>query len=274
MRNLDDLCADAIWWAKYGNLGYDQGDRYAWERSGYSAGTEVDCSSFVRGLLKKNGFEVGGFTYTGNESAELCKHGWRRVFNDGSPRKGDILLNDSYHTALYVGNGQLAQASRGEAGHRVSGGAPGDQDGYETNVRSYYDYPWNCYLRYSGTSSGTSDGGAIIRVDGLWGRDTNGLLQHVLGTREDHVISGQPISNRPLLPGCTGGWEWVPDDRATGSLAIAALQERIGADPDGKLGPQSIGLLQVHYHVDVDHVLSCPSRTVALMQETLNRGEV
>lgn len=271
MDSIDQVCDDAEWWALHGDLGYDQADRWSWRDSGYRPHTEVDCSSFVISLLQKHGYPTGAASYTGDMAQELCRLGWRKVANDGNPRRGDILLNYVHHTALYLGGGRLAQASRGESGHRVSGGAPGDQDGWETNVRNYYDYPWDCYLRYEGAPSGPS---RIIRVDGYWGSDTNGLLQHVLGTHEDRVISGQPVSNRPLLPGCTGGWEWVPDSKATGSLAIAALQERIGADPDGKLGPQSIGLLQSHYGVDVDHVLSCPSRTIALMQAALNRGEV
>ena len=44
----------------------------------------------------------------------------------------------------------VAQASRGEAGHSTNGGKAGNQDGYETNLRGYYNYPWSCYLRYVG----------------------------------------------------------------------------------------------------------------------------
>ena len=73
-------------------------------------------------------------------SSELCARGWQRVVNDGNPQPGDILLNDACHTAVYLGNGLLAQASNGEPGHEVSGGESGDQAN-ETNVRSYYNYP-------------------------------------------------------------------------------------------------------------------------------------
>lgn len=255
------------------SLGYDQGDR--WD---IRDGGECDCSSLVIWALRQGGFDTGAASYTGDLSANLTARGWRRLPPDLSTlRPGDVLLNDAYHVCMVVaGSGRsatVAQASIDERG-RATGGRSGDQDGHETNERTAYVYAhggWDCILRYEGATSGSS---RVIRVDGYWGSDTNGLLQHVLGTHEDRVISGQPVSNRPLLPGCTGGWEFVPDDRATGSLAIAALQEKIGADPDGKLGPQSIGLLQAHYGVDVDHVLSCPSRTIALMQEALNRGEV
>lgn len=233
MRNIDDLCADAIWWARYGNLGYDQGDRYTWESSGYSTGKEVDCSSFVRGLLKKNGFEVGGFTYTGNESSELCKHGWIRVANDGNPHKGDILLNDSHHTALYVGNGQVAQASRGEAGHRVSGGRAGDQDGYETNVRSYYNYPWTCYLRYVGAQQApqpAKPGGRFsLAVDGWLGPETARAMEIVFAGTDfgDRRISSQPRPNGAYWPCNSGGIEFIAPSRAKGSTTMRALQKAV-----------------------------------------------
>jgi hypothetical protein len=82
-------------------------------------------------------------------SAALTARGWVRVANNGNPQAGDILLNDANHVAVYLGGGQLAQASYDEH-RRASGGASGDQTGRETNVSPYYNYPWNCYLRYTG----------------------------------------------------------------------------------------------------------------------------
>jgi nucleoid-associated protein YgaU len=64
---------------------------------------------------------------------------------------GDVLLNDQHHTAMYVGNGQIAMASIDENGN-LAGGTPGDQTGRETLVRSYYNKPWSCVLRFHGTA--------------------------------------------------------------------------------------------------------------------------
>lgn len=80
-------------------------------------------------------------------------------------KKGDVLLNETHHTALVVtdGAGTIVHASINEKGTAV-GGASGDQTGKEICTRSYYNYPWGCVLRYgqggstSGSSGGTSGG--------------------------------------------------------------------------------------------------------------------
>lgn len=269
MDSIDQVCDDAEWWALHGDLGYDQADRWSWRDSGYRPHTEVDCSSFVISLLKKHGYPTGAASYTGDMAQELCRHGWRKVPNDGNPRRGDILLNYVHHTALYLGSGRLAQASRGESGHRVSGGAPGDQDGWETNVRGYYDYPWDCYLRYVGTGSTAPKGG--IEEDGWWGGETTRALQRLLGVEVDGVISGQPEENRPLVQAASYGWEWV-SGRADGSVTVARLQGVWGARVDGLLGPETIRCMQRYYGTTVDGVLSGPSLAVEAMQRAVNAG--
>ena len=139
-----------VYWCLHGNLGYDQYNR--WD---IRPGGEADCSSLVIWALREAGQDTGGATYTGNLSANLVARGWQRIIPNGKPQPGDILLNDVHHVAVYVGNGQLAQASIDERG-RASGGQSGDQSNYETNVRPYYNYPWNCYLRYVGKGGGSS----------------------------------------------------------------------------------------------------------------------
>lgn len=142
MGDINKLVERMVYWCVEGNLGYDQDQRWnIWE------GGECDCSSLVVHALQEAGFETGDASYTGNMSKNLCDHGWERVDNDGYPRVGDILLNDRCHVAVYVGNGLVAQASIDERG-KARGGKSGDQSGYETNLKPYYDYPWDCYLRY------------------------------------------------------------------------------------------------------------------------------
>lgn len=150
LPSIDKFVERMVYWCSEGNLGYDQSNR--WD---IRYGGECDCSSLVIFALRESGFDTGSASYTGDMSSNLCARGWNRVANDGNPQYGDILLNDANHVAAYVGNGQLAQASIDENG-RISGGAGGDQSDRETNVRSYYDYPWDCYLRYTGESSGSS----------------------------------------------------------------------------------------------------------------------
>jgi len=133
------------------NLGYDQSNRLDFRKGG-----ETDCSALViltceqAGLLPRNNIRKSiGATFTGNMRANFRDRGWQVLPNlpVSQLQPGDVLLNDADHTAMYVGNGQLAQASIGEHG-LVAGGASGDQTGGETLVRSYYDFPWSCVLRY------------------------------------------------------------------------------------------------------------------------------
>lgn len=150
MGNVNTLIDRMRYWCASGNLGYDQAQR--WD---IRVGGECDCSSLVIHCLKEAGFDTGSSSYTGNMSSQLTARGWRRLPNNGRPQPGDILLNDVHHVAVYLGGGQLAQASIDERG-RASGGRSGDQTDHETNIRSYYNYPWNCYLRYAGAQEGTS----------------------------------------------------------------------------------------------------------------------
>lgn len=151
--SLDKFVKAMVWAAESDKVGYDQSlpDRLSVEF--YSTkSTETDCSWLTIAALKYAGFDTGSASYSGDLSAALCKRGWKRVANNGRPQVGDILLNDADHVAVYVGNGMLAQASIDEKGG-TRGGKAGDQTGQEVNVRSYYDYPWDCYLRYTGGGS-------------------------------------------------------------------------------------------------------------------------
>jgi LysM repeat protein len=67
--------------------------------------------------------------------------------NPKNLKRGDILLNEKHHTAIYVGDGNIVHASLNEKGG-IYGGKTGDQTGKEICVRSYYDRPWDLVLRY------------------------------------------------------------------------------------------------------------------------------
>lgn len=150
MADLNVLIARMRYWCDVASLGYSQSDR--WD---IRDGGNADCSSLVIWCLREAGFDTGGATYTGNLSAELTARGWARLPNDGNPQPGDILLNDQDHVAVYIGGGRLAQASMSE--HGTAWGSGGDQTGGETNTAPYYDYPWDCYLRYTGPQDEEDD---------------------------------------------------------------------------------------------------------------------
>jgi len=58
---------------------------------------------------------------------------------------GDVLLNEAHHTAMYCGGKKMVHAR----GQSFGGPATGDQ-GAEIAITDYYNYPWNCVLRYTG----------------------------------------------------------------------------------------------------------------------------
>ena len=146
MPSLSKFCDRMRYWCTQGNLGYDQGNR--WD---IRYGGECDCSSLVIFCLQEAGFDTGSASYTGNMSSNLTARGWKRIPFTWSPQAGDILLNDANHVAAWLGD-CLAQASIDENGD-IAGGQSGDQTDRETNVRSLYDYPWDCILRYTGAQS-------------------------------------------------------------------------------------------------------------------------
>ena len=149
MPSLQEFCDAMRWAADSDKVGYSQSDRYSLQEWKFFTEelTNTDCSALTIEALQYAGFDTGNATYTGNMSSELCARGWVRLSPYIDLEPGDILLNDQYHVAVWLGD-CLAQASLGESG-LVSGGAPGDQTGWEVNTRGWYDYPWDCVLRFT-----------------------------------------------------------------------------------------------------------------------------
>lgn len=113
-----------------------------------------DCSSGVIDAWERAlPGSTGGATYTGNmrrgftESGCFTWHPW----GDGyKPRRGDVYLNESHHTEMYVGGGKLAGFRGSERG--TIDGAEGDQTGRESRISDVYIYSkgWDGILAYTG----------------------------------------------------------------------------------------------------------------------------
>ena len=346
MPSVEEFAKAMEWWCRYGDLGYDQANR--WD---LRVGGETDCSALIIGVLDKCGFDTGNATYTGNMAANLTAHGWEMLDPGVDKQRGDILLSHANHVACYLGDGLVAQASIDERGD-IAGGQSGDQAD-ETNVHPYYDYPWDCVLRYVGGDTNavpTYGGGSVYNpnqydesyvrnvqdlllakgynlgadgadgvlgeltfnaiktfqadhggltvdgipgpqtvaalkggsvtpqpavqpaVDGYWGEQTTRMLQGVLGTTVDGVVSSQAAPNRPYLPGCMDGWEFVAASEAEGSQMIAAMQAALGVEADGIMGPATVNALSARYGLEGDGHLDAPSATIRAMQECLLNG--
>ena len=130
---MENLCGDDT-------HGYSQYHRY---------GPDYDCSSAVIYALEQAGWPMNGALTTDHIRAPLVAQGWAWLPPSIPKERGDILLAEEYHVAVYVGGGLLAEFAIDEAGG-IAGNQQGDQTGTEAYIHEYYDYPWDGVLRYTG----------------------------------------------------------------------------------------------------------------------------
>ena len=157
MRKTEKATKQMESWAQDSSHGYDQD--YRWGEKG-----DFDCSSAVIQAWQNAGVPVKakGATYTGDMRTVFLSCGFKDVTSKvnrstGSGLlRGDVLLNETHHVAMYCGNGKEVEASINEKG-TAHGGQPGDQTGKEFLIRSYRNYPWDCVLRYSENGAAAND---------------------------------------------------------------------------------------------------------------------
>ena len=144
MNVIDKAINWAVSIANDNSHGYDQLHRW---------GPDYDCSSLLISAWQQAGVPVqaNGATYTGNMKNVFVKCGFEAIkFNRSvSLKRGDVLLNEKHHTAMYIGDGKVVMASINENGKAV-GGRTGDQTGREILTCNYYvpSYGWDYVLRY------------------------------------------------------------------------------------------------------------------------------
>ena len=146
MGKIDGAVSWAIAIANNPAHGYDQIHRW---------GPDYDCSSLVISAWESVGLAVreAGASYTGNMRGAFLSCGFRDVIGSVDLatgiglEPGDVLLNYGAHTAMVTGNGRMVAARINEHG-QTTGGAEGDQTGREICQQAYYNYPWDCVLRY------------------------------------------------------------------------------------------------------------------------------
>ena len=212
--------------ASDGKHGYDQTHRW---------GPDYDCSSLLITVWEQAGVPVraGGATYTGNMREVFMRCGFADVTGEvslGDGRglvAGDVLLNHRNHTAMMVDKYNLVQARINELG-TVTGGQTGDQNGGEIAVRSYYNFPWDCVLRYKENDgeAGEKAEEETVQLRGL------PLLRR--GSRGDAVRAAQYLllCRGLSLPkyGADGDYGQETED------AVKKFQRLKGLEADGECG--------------------------------------
>lgn len=147
---------------RYGTGTYETVDLGDGETATIANG-DRDCSSGVITALEAVGVDCHGASYTGNMKSCLLKTGlftWHAQGDGYSAKRGDIYLNEVHHTAVCTNDNPdtLAQFSISEKG--TISGQTGDQTGRESNIRAYYNYPWDGKLVWK-----DNDGSANISTD-------------------------------------------------------------------------------------------------------------
>lgn len=207
--------------------GYDQAHRW---------GPDYDCSSFVIEAWEKAGVFVktSGASYTGDMYFAFLRCGFEDVTNavniytGGGMQKGDVLLNKASHTELYIGDGKCVKASINERGG-VTGGQPGDQTGREIYIGRYYNYPWDCVLRYkpSEKAADKSDEETALPC-------TVKLPELARGSKGEAVKAMQYLLNGR---GCSCGMYGADGDFGPATeAALLAFQRRNDLEADGICG--------------------------------------
>lgn len=149
---IEAACEFAVQLANDDSHGYDQINRWL---------PNVDCSSLVVLCYEHAGIPVkkAGATYTGNLKRGFEKCGFTVIpFKPVKPvlKRGDVLFyhyvrdKKTYgHAIIYLGNGQIVQASINEKG-TATGGKTGDQTKREVAVGKFYipAHGWDYVLRY------------------------------------------------------------------------------------------------------------------------------
>ena len=235
--------------------GYDQGNRW---------GPDYDCSSLVISAYKHAGVPLTA-TYTGNMRSDFLNHGFAIPVNvnlatGAGLQPGDVLLNIVHHTAMYVGNGKIVHAAGNERGG-ATGGVTGDQTGREICVTGYFNFPWDCVLRYVAKEDAPDTGDGIYTVqsgDTLWG-----IAERFFGSGMAYpvIVSANHIEDGFIYPGQIltipkAGSEKKPEPESVTaslpvlkhgmvSMSVRAMQAILSMrgyelDVDGDFGPVTL----------------------------------
>lgn len=159
MSKIDKAVAWAVDIANDNTHGYSQTVRW---------GNSYDCSSLIISAWQNAGVPVktAGATFTGNMYPIFCNNGFADVtsginLNTGAGlKKGDVLLNKADHTAMCIdSNTHYVVHARSSEGTSDTA----DNSGNEIRTQPYWNYPWDCVLRYM-KDNATDDSNVVVEA--------------------------------------------------------------------------------------------------------------
>ena len=229
---VEKAVAWAIDTANDNSHGYSQASRW---------GPDYDCSSFVITAYEQAGLKVreAGASYTGNMRGAFLRCDFVDVttqvgLSSGyGIQPGDVLLNYSAHTCIAVGGGKVANCRTSE-GHPQAG----DQSGNEIRVQAYWNFPWNCILRYKGKETAGSSSSSDSAIPSTSSTDEENhewkpqLLQYSNAYKTD-CVALQAILNARHFP--CGEADGIFGAKT--QAAVFKAQRYFGIEADGICGP-------------------------------------
>lgn len=202
---------------------------------GYEIATgDRDCSAAVISCYTALGVDCGGATYTGNLRSCMVKSGNFKAYKrptSYSAMPGDIYLAEGKHAAMcltsHVDGDLLGQFSISEKG--TIDGREGDQTGKESNIKSFYEYPWTHTIVYTGGGSVSKPSSSTSRFGDpeWWGPRIASEFVSQLTGGTDSFLSDQTKANHEYFWAVSGGVEY--GGGSDGSAAVIALQAGLAA---------------------------------------------
>jgi hypothetical protein len=246
--------------------------------------TDSWCATFVSAVAIKLGYtEIIPTECSCNKMIDLFKKIGSWIEDDSYvPRPGDIVFydwndkgtGDNIGTVEHVG---IVEKVEGIQITIIEGNHDGDDADAIDGVERRYIQVNGKFIRgygvpkYDKESTPKSPIKKKIDEDGIWGVETTKKAQEIFGTVVDGKVSNQCkkyAATNPGLLSSTFDWKTLP---IGSSSLIKAIQKKVGATKDGRIGPNTIKAMQRWLGTPVDGVVDKPSVMVKAFQKWLNK---